>query len=172
MLIGTLLYKVLFYGSIALAVIGVLIVKAKAYGHRAWIPGAMILAGAVAAFGLHTHWSGYAVIVTGDGPNLTTEWKRAPEHPSGDPIAQSNDMYSPDEATWVINRSSRTVRVEDVAYGSFGLGGGDPTVIPPGKMARFYHIDDIGPGNPPPSSISVDSKLPMAFRSWLTWDDE
>ena len=40
------------------------------------------------------------------------------------------------------------------------------------RILFYYHIDDIGPGNPPPSSISVDSKLPMAFRSWLTWDDE
>jgi hypothetical protein len=171
MLIGTLLFKILFYGSIALAVIGVLIVKAKIQGRHAWIPGAMILIGGVAALYLHLHWSGYAVIVTGDGPNLTTEWKRAPERPAGDQIPQSSDMYSPEDATWVINRSSRTVRVEDVSYGTFGVGGGDPTVIPPGKIARFYHIDDIGPGNPPPESVSVDSKLPMAFRSWLTWDE-
>src|SRR5690242_14986041 len=127
MLIGTLLFKILFYSSIALAVIGVLIVKAKVQGRHAWIPGAMILIGGVAALYLHLNWSGYAVIVTGDGPNLTTEWKRAPERSPGDQSAQSSDMNSPEAATWVIKRSSRTVRVEDVSYGSFGFGGGDPT---------------------------------------------
>src|SRR5690349_18637023 len=132
MLIGTLLYKVLFYGSIAIAVVGILVIKAGLRGRHAWIPGAMIVVGGVAALWLHLHFAGYAVIVTGDGPNLTTEWKRAPERPDGaEALAQGDDMLHPEEATWVINRSSRVVRVEDIEYGSFGFGPSDPTIIPP-----------------------------------------
>lgn len=80
-----------------------------------------------------------------------------------------NDFGS--EPVWVVNLSSRTVRVKSVYYGRNLGWGNEPTMIPPSSSAHFVTIDHIGPHDPPPGSVQDDVNLGMASRDWLTWDE-
>ena len=75
------------------------------------------------------------------------------------------------DPVWVVNLSTRTVRVQFVQYGrSLGFGS-SPTVIPPNTAAHFVQIDHIGPRDVPPAQVPDEVELGMAFREWLTWDE-
>lgn len=111
------------------------------------------------------------IVVTGDGEEVSAERKirvfgssdytLAPDHKGAD--------WMMSDPTWVVNRSRFTVKVVSVEYGR-NLGfGSRPTVIPPDTAAAFYHVEHIGPDDPPPRSVRDEYKLGMDSRTWLTW---
>lgn len=68
--------------------------------------------------------------------------------------------------TLVVNRSQHTLQIVTVWYGMGGYG--DPTPVPPGaSVATSDDVDNIGPGNPPPSQIRSSTSIDT--RTWLTW---
>lgn len=193
MLIGAATYSILFWGSLVVAGIGLLvqiarrdvarargadrIPEAAIAGARTWprtllrlAPIACMVAGGGGAVALYEAESTVVIVHdVGDGGDLRAERVVY----LGD-VATSCERVSPGtRGGWVINRARRDVRVETIQYGSIGFGGGTPTPVPAGKCRQVGDIDFIGPDDPPPQELDVegvDAQLNMAFRSWLTWD--
>ncbi len=114
----------------------------------------------------------YVIVSDGrDGPTAERHytWKTEPDLPLAPGMSPYSGEYNGDPV-WVLNRSTRVVRVERLQYGGgFSLGGKGIT-IPPGAAAHFRRIDYLGPNDKPPSEIHDNSSLSIAFRDWLTWD--
>jgi hypothetical protein len=73
--------------------------------------------------------------------------------------------------TIVVNDSPETLRIQFVSYASseaLGLGETPPTPVPPMSTFPWTNaIDNIGPDDTPPESIS--SPISVGVISWLTW---
>lgn len=114
------------------------------------------------------------VVVTDSAAGPTGErrysWKIKPDlrlAPGKSPVVRD---YGTDDPVWVLNRSTRVVRVETVHYGA-GIGlGGEAFDIPPNTSAHFRRIDYIGPHHKPPQEVRERKGLGIASREWLTWD--
>jgi hypothetical protein len=137
-----------------------------------WSPVLAIPAGIALALWAWDHDVEYVVVTDGDGgPEAVRRYGNArrvdvPLAPGADQPT-SGDFLDPH---WVINRSSRAVRVTTTHYGrTLAFGASEPFVIPPGTAAHFNDIDHIGPADPPPSSVRDEYNLGMQTRYWLTW---
>jgi len=71
------------------------------------------------------------------------------------------------DGMWLVNDSSRTVRVETVEYG-MAVEPPPAIVFPPGTAGAFFRIDYVGPKHRPPESVM--GSFGMATKYWLTWD--
>jgi hypothetical protein len=113
------------------------------------------------------------IVVTDARDGLAAErhytWKTEPDLPLAPGAVPFAGEYNGDPV-WVLNRSTRVVRVQSVQYGGGFSLGGQPFKIPPGTSAHFRRIDYVGPNDRPPSEIRDTSSLSIAFRDWLTWD--
>jgi hypothetical protein len=47
--------------------------------------------------------------------------------------------------------------------------GSDEKLVPPGTAVQRLEIEHLGPDDRPPASVEVDSRIPMSFRTWVTW---
>jgi hypothetical protein len=70
--------------------------------------------------------------------------------------------------TWIVNRSTHTLRLEMIAYGKAERIA--PTLIPPGTI----HVENgpivyVGPDTEAPRSVSVSAGNDAAYEAWLTW---
>ncbi len=76
--------------------------------------------------------------------------------------------------TWVVNRTTRNLRVLEVEYGDgLGLPPTAPLVIPPATACSTHELDYIGPRDKPPTGVRLqgdEARLHTRFRTWLTWD--
>lgn len=185
-------YSILF-GGLVIAVIGIVQVKAQferylvvarqaaldgAAGRaprfivRRVLPFAAILVGIVIAWWAFSHNREY-IIVTDDDDGQPSAVRRYGLDSANDlPIAPRENARNDSDDVWVLNRSSRTVRVETVYYGrSLGMGG-EPTRIPPGTWAHATEIDHIGPGDSPPAQVTDRTTIGFAMRHWVTWSNE
>ncbi|MCC6995388.1 MAG: hypothetical protein IT370_12325 [Deltaproteobacteria bacterium] len=74
--------------------------------------------------------------------------------------------------SWVINQSSRDVRVVRYRYSSINIpefGGRTSHAVAPREHRLIEgEIKNVGPGDPPPSSVETSSG--SATRWWLTWE--
>jgi hypothetical protein len=157
------------------------VAEARVVGGRAatvralatWGPIAVIPLGLALAYWAYGHDIEYLIVSDGAGgePEVARRMgsDREPEDvPLAPGVKQNRDSYF--DPTWVINRSKVLVRVESVSYGrSLGWGPDEPDLIPPGTAAHFTEIEHVGPGDPPPSSVTDDTGIGMDFRNWLTW---
>jgi hypothetical protein len=92
------------------------------------------------------------ITCTESGGSVHTE--RAVQVPSGE------------DGTLIVNKTERTLQLVTVWYGMGGYG--DPTPVPPGASVSWDdEVDNIGPGNPPPSQIRSSTSIDS--RCWLTW---
>lgn len=86
------------------------------------------------------------------------------------------DAGSPNEGfpsyVWVLNRSTRAVRVETTSYGSDAGWSSKQVHIPPGTSAYEWDIDYIGPEDKPPPREESFFPVDMEHCRWLTWDRE
>jgi hypothetical protein len=125
-------------------------------GRRQWLAGLAAL-GAIALTLFVYFAHGDVIVVTERGGSVRAE--------------RQIDLGASSDETIVRNGSSHDLRVVEREYGA-GIGfGTDPIRIAPGAEVKVHgEIQYLGPTNPPPSSITVDSKLPFAYRQWLTWD--
>jgi hypothetical protein len=171
MLISATLRAALLYGSIGIAVLGLGVLMMRPRWPWLMVPGLMILLGIVGAFWTKTHFDAHAVVVTGQGNALTVGRMRCPDPPDGKDVFHNTGPASYDDPVWVINESTSPVRVEVYDYGmSFATEAIAPTEIPPGSMARFPHIDLVGPTSRPPRTIM--SEAPLGSRYRLTWGED
>lgn len=70
--------------------------------------------------------------------------------------------------TWVINRSTRTLRLEMIGYGNAEPI--PPKTIPPGTVyVENGPIAYIGPDIEASRSVSVSAGNEAAYEAWLTW---
>src|SRR5262245_59755347 len=170
MLIGSTARSVLMYGSLGFAAIGILILMyARPRWPKALAPMAMIPLGLIGGYWGHSYEM-HVLVLTDSGGVMYTEWKRARSR-SDFPIADgTTEVTFTSVSTWVINHSSRPVRVESVSYGMSHGVSDEPDMIPPGRMANFYSIDNIGPTDHQPSEVTDSVGIGMATRYWLTWD--
>jgi hypothetical protein len=156
------------------------VAEARVLGGRAatvralarWGPIAAIPLGLALAYWSYNHDIVYLIVTDDGGAPAVARRMGADREPSDVPLApgvkKSRDSFY--DPTWVINRSSVVVRVESKSYGrSLGWGPSDPDLIPPGTAAYFTDIEHIGPGDPPPDTVTDSTGLGMAFRHWLTW---
>jgi hypothetical protein len=198
MVVPALVYKVLLYGALATAVIGLIGFKVRGEIRRerareAHVPGATVVGGRGQQLRRAlAHWFPWLALLGGLGGALLVykvstdlvivtdrdgvphaerrvQIGGTPDYPLAPGTGAPKDSFTDD--VWVVNRSSHTVRIESIQYGGTIGFGGDPTEIPPGTAATASHIDYIGPDDPPPSTITEDTAgLHLAFRDWLTWD--
>nr|HEX4317927.1 hypothetical protein [Kofleriaceae bacterium] len=202
MMLGSLTFAILLWGSIAIGVVGALWLIARRDADRnrravpmppgavipeaviagagarsaarAWRAGAMrfaplamFVAGGAAAGWLYMKKVEVVIVRDGAG-GLVTE--RAVY--LGDMRGTCDRVLPGTTGGWVIDESSQDVRVESVDYGIAIGFGSKPDPIPAGKCRQTGDIDYVGPDNPPPSEVEVDSDFKMAFRTWLTWGGE
>lgn len=148
--------------AIALMAVGALV---KRRGKRWQAIVALVVAAAIALVASNTPQA----LVLHDAPGgMVIEKLRVLGTPDG---------AGPDcrpKGTWVINRSSRPVRVEHVIYGQPLVNGPPepPQVIAPGTACSTHDIDDIGPDHPPPAREKLTGEqatLHSGSREWLTW---
>src|SRR5688572_20728102 len=134
----------------------------------------MLLGGLAGAWGIHRVTVDVIRVRDVDGVPSADRMKHLgePSYPFA-PGSERETLVGYDN--WVINESSRPVRIERFSYGRFsiGLGKSPPTIVPPGTVVMTSSIDFIGPYSSPPSSLAVEgfeAKVGMTSRSWLTWD--
>jgi hypothetical protein len=187
MRLPSLVYSVLLYGSLVVAVIALFWHRIVPPSKRAPLPDATALGSPVRrvlgkivtignwgvfllalALALFLYATAVKVVVVTDGGASrmvhvggSVSYDLAPgEHPWKD------DLFEP---TWVVNESSHEVKIVHVVYGQ-GLGlDQDPTLLPPGTATTVLHVDDIGPNSPPPRTVMDGTGLKMDFRDWVTW---
>ena len=80
--------------------------------------------------------------------------------------------FEPFHPLWVINRSSHTLRLETLQYGSTPMYlRTDPTPpleIPPASAVDVNSVDYVGPDDKPADKV-LGSREYGASRRWLTW---
>ena len=194
MLIPAWLYTGLFYGLLGCTGVAVLyyayrpkrddeqtnLPRAEVAG-RAWRRSLLTWLPRIGLLGVFGAWAlsscSVAVVKVTDGGGGRTakryEYLGTPSYTYAPNEEQPTDRIVGYD-TWIVNESSRDVRVESFSYGrSLGWGDADPTVIPPGTAILTIGVDHIGPGDRPPHSVQVEgfeAKLGMSSRYWLTWD--
>lgn len=183
MRISALLYHVLVYGSIATAIIALIVwwqtpaaktsvPSATALGKRGRLrlarvgAGTIFLLAALAAMLLHA-FSTNVVVVTDSGGHRDVYLGGEPSYPLAPGMHESHDSIF--EQTWVVNRSSHDVKIVTAEYGKAFLYDNEPRVLPPGTAAQVLHVDDLGPDDPPPSKVEDTTSLHSASREWVTW---
>jgi len=200
MLLAPLLYKVMLYGALALVVFGFALLKianapkpAPPVPSATTAPGgtqrgagkriAMSLGGllgamaaAYAAFTIYRHKTDVVFVEDHDGKLIAYRkvWLGEQGH-----FTATKDSYQwgyvGRDATWIVNTTTRPLRIEFAAYGQ-----GTPTAPRPidaGETLAVTQVDYLGPDDSPPSSIkvsqdgeSISMRKDAAFRYWLTWD--
>lgn len=195
MLIPVWFYKGLLYGPLACAVLSLLwyayrpekkadaLPRAEIAGSRnwrflSWLPPVALFGGPLLAWCVHRY--AVDVIHVDDAHDGPVAWRmKSLGEPSYTPAPNepADDGWSDD--TWVLNDSSRTLRIETKHYGRSFLGLGGPSdaasipTIPPNTGRRSSSIDHLGPADPPPEAVMVEgfqAKVGQASRTWLTWD--
>lgn len=134
-----------------------------------YAPYALVLAAGLGACGLYG--AGTDVVRVYDTPSGVAAERRI--YLGDPPYRTVDDPYRSSDPTWVVNESSRPVRIETVQYGRTLGWGSRPDVVPPGMAAVVLHVDHLGPDDRPPPEIAVDqvsAKIGMSFREWVTWD--
>jgi hypothetical protein len=192
MLVPTIVYKILLYGSLALVVVGLAVLRfANEKRPAPPIPPATIsrgdsarlkrlalslcsLLGAMgAAFVAFSLWRSHNDVVIVDEHDGKIDgyrrvWIGARDHftPTRD---GSRYGYTGRDATWIVNSTTRALRLEFVAYGD-----GTPTPprpIDPGETLDVTAVDYVGPGDTPDSTMTTEQDNEKSgFRYWLTWD--
>ncbi len=193
MMMTSAVRAVAMYGATALALVGIVAVwmRWRARGRAAgrlpgaavigrpawrnavsrWTPIAAIPLGLAIAYWVKGHSIEVLLVVDGDGgPRVERKLARHIDAPVVDgSLAVSEDDFLP--PSWVVNRSTRTVRVETVQYGGLGDPKRDePVLLPPGTAGAFHQIEYVGPRDSPPQQAMVMRVLGVDFRYWLTWD--
>jgi hypothetical protein len=175
MLVSPTVFSILLYGGlvVALGCIAVLAFRpAGATGWRRRAPTVGALVGLFVAGWCYIRK--VEVILVEDGPSGPVAARKVAltsvDYPFAPGEKASSTSFSTGKPVWVVNHSSKVLRLVSVAYGSNAYGmGTDEDVIPPGTAVQRGEIEHIGPDDRPPSSVEVDSRLPMDFRNWLTW---
>ena len=195
MLIPVWFYKGLFYGSLGAALVSVLyyayrpkhapssdripraeIAKSRARQLLPWLPRIGLIGGLALAWFLNHIEHGVVMVTDGDdGPTARRmKYLGTPDYPYAPGEKKPDYVFSFDE--YVVNHSSRPVRIELFSDGrdSLGFGGAaKPTIIPPGTSVITSGIEYIGPNDHPPEELhveGVEAKMGQTSRSWLTWD--
>ena len=141
----------------------------------AWVPAVMFFGGAFGAWFVYRS-DDTVICVRDDGGTLVARRMRVLGEPGHALVAGRE----PRGETWIVNESSRPVRIVTIHYDpppTIGLGPPSrdapdpPTVIPPGMAVRTYEILHVGPDQPPPDEIVVLGRV-GGSREWLTWDRE
>jgi hypothetical protein len=171
MLISTTIWWVMIFAMGAVAVVGVIGLKVTAddptMGRPRLILGIMMVAGGlVAAF---LYWGKHDVIICTEGAG-GVETRRMvlfgtatyDNHHGGLKVGAGSGE------TWIVNDTSRPMRIQQVYYG-IGIGGFDPIPVPAGEVVGYDdEIQHLGPGDAPPSQIQSETSIDS--RQWLTWD--
>ena len=132
-----------------------------------------ILVGGALFFWAYVHNIEYVIVTNGSNgrPEAVRRYgySDTPSLPlaPGKSAPRKDDMHDP---VWVVNHSTRALRVETVQYGRGISFGNTPFPIPPNTAAHFTKIDHIGPYDRPPHEVRDEVNLGIAFREWLTWD--
>jgi len=171
MVVSTTIRSVLLYSSLAIALVALVAFawrRADTRGLKRWVPLVPGVLALIATYWIYTH-DIEVVLVTDieSGPlavrkvNLgANDFARAPGTKELDnPIGMTT--------SWVVNRSSHTVRLESVQY---GWGESSSTDLPPGTAIEIFgDVDYLGPKHRPPRQVVGDARLGGASRYWLTW---
>lgn len=142
----------------------------------AWLPAVMFFGGAFGAWLVYRSAVDVVHVHDVDGRPVARRMKHLGEPSYAIVPGEAHaDLVGYD--TWVVNESSRPVRIVLTSYGRTALAWGPspPTVIPPGLAVRSTDVDHIGPTDRPPAAVSVEgfqAKVGVASRTWLTWDGE
>ncbi|HEY5926101.1 MAG TPA: hypothetical protein VIV11_30655 [Kofleriaceae bacterium] len=190
MLLSWLLRQVLMYGGLAVAALAVAslvhasrlrgeLPRAKVMTRKGelrrllvrWLRPLASVLGIAMFFWAFVHNIEYVIVTDGaEGPTAERRYSYE-DNPN---VAIAPGTSSPSKAqrhdpVWVVNRSTRTVRVQTVQYGGGLSFGAAPIEIPPSTAAHFRRIDFIGPRDVPPNEVRESHSLGMSFREWLTW---
>ena len=80
------------------------------------------------------------------------------------------DLASSEGSVWIVNDTGTDLRIHTAEYStiSFSFGGGTPDrTVRPGTADTVSRVDNIGPDDPLPSSVS--SKSSSETRVQVTW---
>jgi len=171
---------VIAYGGWSLGIVGVIatIVLARRAAGRVlwrWAPIACLPFGLGAS--CWSHRFDAQVLVVRDGHSVYGKRAIARELAAGEPdrsYAPGADYWGGSvDPLWVVNDSSRPVRVEPVRYGAARGNAPGVLVLPPGTKAAYASIDSIGTEFDPPGEVrEIDLGQTSAIRYHLTWDDD
>lgn len=76
-------------------------------------------------------------------------------------------LSSSDARTWIVNETSRQLRIREAVYGA-GTAPSPDVLIEPHSVLHFAeHVDLIGPNEPFPTEVS--SAASTSTKRWLTW---
>ena len=173
MLISSSTHTLLLYGSLAVAAacVGVIVLREDgSKGIVRQLPVGGILVGLAAALWVYLHHT--EVVVVHDGSNgLEAERLVALTSPGYSQPPGKSELSALYDPSWVVNESSKPVRIVHVTYGRmYGVGDSEPDILAPGMVVQLGDVDHIGPDDVPPRSVEVDSRIPIAGRTWVTWD--
>lgn len=128
-----------------------------------WAPVIVALGGVFGACAVYNRGSN-AIVITDKGAERVILMS-APDLA----VPMAGDVEDSDHQTIVLNRSSHSVRIEKVHYGTklSAADQGPPVVVPPHSGATVRYVDFAGPADPP--TEEVHSNAGYASRMWLTW---
>jgi hypothetical protein len=144
--------------------------KPLLYRYAPWLG---LLAGAGTSFAMYTQ--GRALVVVRDTPDGVVGEREIylghdlpyDVHENGDPGSR------PSHPTWVVNHTSRGVRLKTVWYGNTSSwmttspdNRGD--LVLPGTAQAVESVDFIGV-DPPPAEVTAAHDEHVATRTWVTW---
>jgi hypothetical protein len=178
-MISSLTHDILYYGGIVGVLVGMFgAILSRPAGNPTVSRKKMLgFLGVMVASGLAVWWvAGYStevVLVTeSDGHvSATRGMVRSIDDDLKHDASGGGSILHDD--VWVLNRTSKELKLVTIQYGhAFGFDNG-PTLIPPGTAVRATRIDHIGPGDRPPQQVKVDKALSNIgdFREWLTWSN-
>jgi hypothetical protein len=138
---------------------------------RRWIPTLALLSLIVCAIGavglVRSAHPAIRVVDTDRGP-IAHRMKQLGDRGDADRF----DALLAAHSTYVINDSEWPLRIETVHYASALLLSKQQLEIEPHLVMSSQPIDYVGPDDPPPKQIMVETLRglhPMDSRDWLTW---
>ncbi|MDQ3363939.1 MAG: hypothetical protein M3680_00705 [Myxococcota bacterium] len=181
---------VAMYGALALALAGLVVVwtkrRGRAVSHRPgaaaigrpawratlsrWAPITIIPVGLGVAYWVKGHSIEVMLVSDGAaGPRVERKLARSIDAPVAEGAWSElpNPLLDP---LWVVNRSTRGVRVETLQYGGQVALANPPVLLPPGTSGAFYRIEYVGPRDQPADRVLGSRLIGSASRYWLTWD--